>query len=310
MIKEKRQYLIVGLFVIITTSILIGVWLWFLTKDRQSYNTFMAVFTEPVDGITTNSIVKYNGVEVGRVKLIELDSSNPHNIFVYLNILENIPINVDTYATMKPQGLTGLSYIDMHLPTDAHKKENITPHNKPPYPRIKTQSSFLYNLSEQAQSVTTNIKDVSAQMKILLNDKNLDHFANILLNLDKVSTSVANRSNDIATSMDALAQILINVKENTKVLIHTVNDIDGLTQALTKTTNNANSLVTNFQENTLQNFNAVILTNLNHTIEHMDQSSYQLEQLLVLLNQNPSALIRGITKPKPGPGEIHGEEKQ
>jgi phospholipid/cholesterol/gamma-HCH transport system substrate-binding protein len=309
MTKENRQYLLVGLFVIVTTSVLVGVWLWFLSNDRQSYNTFLAVFTEPTDGITTNSIVKYNGVEVGKVKAINLDTSNQHHILVYLNVLQNIPINADTYATLKPLGLTGLSFINMHLPKNSSTTKNLTPHNKPPYPQIKTEPSFLYNLSEQAQSVTSNVNDVSLQLKILLNNKNLDHVASVLNNMDKVTTEVAKHSNDITKSMDYITQILADIKRNTKGITHTINNIDELTNTLIKTTNNANTVITGIQQNTLRNFNAVILPNLNQTIEHMDQSSYQLEQLLILLNQNPSALIRGITKPKQGPSEKMEEEK-
>ena len=307
--KENRQYLIVGTFVVLTTSILVGVWLWFLSNDRQSYNTFLTIFNEPVDGISTNSVVKYNGVEVGKVKKIDLDHSNPHNILVYLNILQTIPINVDTYATMKPLGITGLSFIDMHLPKNSHNSKNIIPHNKPPYPQIRTESSFFSNISEQAQSIASNVKDVSLQMKILLNNKNLDHISNILHNIDKVSTGVAQHSDDITKSMDSITHILSDIKHSTKGITHTINNIDKLTERLIVTTDNANNLITGVQQNTLRNFNAMILPNLNQTIEHMDQSSYQLEQLLVLLNQNPSALIRGITTPKQGPSEKIEEEK-
>ncbi|MFN7093886.1 MAG: MlaD family protein [Burkholderiales bacterium] len=301
--KDNRQYLVVGLFVIISIAILVSVWLWFSASNRKAYNTYLAIFTEPVDGITTNSVIKYNGVEVGQVKQIELDSKNPQRILVYLNVLQNVPISANTYATMKPQGITGLSYIDLRLPHNVVHTSNLVPHNSPPYPEIPTRPSLLYSLTEQAQSLTNNVQDISGQVKIILNDKNVDHLSHILSNLDKVSASVASHSNEIGQSLAILKEVLTNVKQNTDNLNATFKDIAGLTETLSQTTENANQLISNVQNNTLQNVNSVLLPNLNRTITHLNQSSYQLEQFLTLLNQNPSALVRGKTPPKPGPGE-------
>jgi len=301
--KNNRQYLIVGLFVIITTAILITVWLWFSASNRQVYNVYLAVFHEPVDGISTSSVIKYNGVEIGKVKQIELDSKNPRNVLIYFNILQNIPINVNTYAILKSQGITGMSYIDLHLPENANITKNLVPHNSPPYPNIMTQPSFLYSISAQAQSITTNVGDISNQVKSILTDQNIQHLSNILSNLEKVSASVASRSTDIEKSMDLLAKVLDNVRQNTNNLNNTFRDIAKLTQTLSQTTKNANELVSNVQNTTLQNINSVLLPNLNRTINNLNQSSYQLAQFLILLNQNPSALVRGKVPAKPGPGE-------
>ena len=68
--NNNRKYLAVGLFVIISTAIAVSVWLWFTASSRQAYNVYLSVFTEAVDGVSTNSAVKYNGVEVGKVKKI------------------------------------------------------------------------------------------------------------------------------------------------------------------------------------------------------------------------------------------------
>lgn len=302
--NDNRQYLIVGLFVVIATAVLVSVWLWFSVSNNKSYNIYLAVFHEPVDGITTNSVIKYNGVEVGKVKQIELDSTNPRNIRVYLNILQSVSVTTDTYATMKPQGITGLSYVDLALPRESVGNiQVLTPHNTLPYPQIPTKPSLFYSLSQQAQLLTTNVQDISLQVKSLLNDQNLDRVANILKNLDRVSSSIADRSDQIGKSLDLLADVLKNVKKNTDNMNTTFKDIANLTHTLSSTTQHADDLITGFQNNTLQNVNTILLPNLNRTITHLNQSSYQLEQFLTLLNQNPSALVRGRTPAKPGPGE-------
>jgi phospholipid/cholesterol/gamma-HCH transport system substrate-binding protein len=301
--RDNKQYLIVGLFVVIAATILIGVWLWFSAHNRQVYNIYIAIFNESVDGVTTNSVVKYNGVEVGKVKKLEPDPLNPRNTLVYLNILQKVVLNAQAYAVMKGQGLTGLSYISLTVPADAKVGNNIVPNNSEPYPIIPTKPSLLSSLTDQAQGIADNVGEISGEVKQLLNEQNVKHLSNILANLDNLSSAIASRSDEINQSVATMAEILKNVKKNTENLNLTFNQIQNLTNILADTTSNANSLITEVQDNTLQNVNAVLLPNLNSTISHLNQSSYQLEQLLKLLNQNPSALVRGKTTPTLGPGE-------
>lgn len=301
--NDNRQYLIVGVFVVLATTILVGVWLWFSASNRKVYNVYQTVFSEPVDGISINSVIKYNGVEVGKVKSVQLDKNNPRNVQVYLNILQEVPINIDTYAIMKSQGVTGMSYIDLRLPKTSTSTTILKPQNKEPYPLIPAHSSFLYSLTEQAQSLTDNVKDISNSVKFLLDDEHIEHLANILRNLDKTSATIADHSDSIGKSLDTLLLVLTNVKNNSVQLNETFADLSQLTKSLSKTSDNTNSLIMGLQNNTMQNVNSVLLPNLNQTVIHMNQSSYQLEQLLTLLNENPSALVRGKVPAPKGPGE-------
>ena len=301
--NDNRQYLMVGVFVVLATTILVGVWLWFSASNLKVYNVYQTVFSEPVDGISINSVIKYNGVEVGKVKSVQLDKSNPRNVQVYLNVLQEVPINIDTYAIMKSQGVTGMSYIDLRLPKTSTSTTILKPHNKEPYPLIPAHPSFLYSLTEQAQSLTDNVKDIGNSVKFLLDDEHIEHLANILKNLDKTSETIANHSDSIGKSLDSLLVVLDNVKNNSVQLNQTFADLSVLTKSLSKTSENTNNLIMGVQNNTMQNVNSVLLPNLNQAVIHMNQSSYQLEQLLTLLNENPSALVRGKVPAPKGPGE-------
>ncbi len=308
--NENRQYLIVGIFVVIATAFLIGVWLWFSTNNRKVYNTYQTVFSEPVDGITVNSIIKYNGVEIGKVKSVALDSRNPRNVIVDLNILSNVAINNQTYAIMKAQGVTGMSFIDLRLPKSATSMTNLIPHNSPPYPQILAHPSLMFSLTEQAQSLTNNVQDISSQVKILLAEKNIDHLSNILDNMDKMSASIASKSSDIEKSLDMLVAVLGNIKSNSAKLNQTFENLNDLTKSLSETSQNTNKLILGMQNNTMQqvnssmqNFNSVLLPNLNQTVVHLNQTSAQLEQFLTLMNKNPSAVVRGTVPAAKGPGE-------
>ena len=265
---NTQRHIIVGTFVVLAITILVAVWLWFLANTRKDYDIYIANFHEPVDGIMVNSIVKYNGVTVGNVKTVELDTADPRTVHMLLNILQGTHINRSTYAIMKSQGVTGGSFINLQMPEAANLHDNLIPHNAVPYPEIQTRPSLMYNQTSQAGLIASNMGDISNQLKKILTESNIAHLSNTINNLDTLSGSLA-----------------------------------AATQALSETTKNTNALITDMRSTTLQNFNNVLLPNLNQTMHNLNATSGQLTEFLMLLNQNPSALIRGkILRPK-GPGE-------
>jgi phospholipid/cholesterol/gamma-HCH transport system substrate-binding protein len=300
--KNNKVYLMVGAFVLCGTALLIGIWLWFSASNRQAYDIYRIVFHEPVDGLTTNSIVKYNGVEVGRVKEIHLDKADPSSIFVYINILQGTPIAISTYATIKPQGVTGMSFINLGL-NRSKKFIVIEPHNSDPYPTIVAQPSLLYSLTEQAQSVTGNIKDISLQIKAALNDKNMAHLSHIVANLDQATTAVAKQSNNIEHSLGLINQVLINFKDNTQHFNRALIQFNSLAQALHSNSNKLDQVLDTLQNDTLRNINSVFLPSLNDTITNMSKTSAQADELMRTINHTPSILVRGKVPAAAGPGE-------
>jgi len=294
--------MLVGAFVILGFVFIIGIWLWFSASKRQAYDTYQVVFHEPVDGVTTNSIVKYNGVEVGKVAMIELDKHDPSSIVVNININQGLPITSTTYATIKSQGITGMSFINLSL--EKGKKYTIIPvHDKPPYPDIPSKPSLLYSLSEQAQSVTGNIKDISVDIKAMLNESNLAHINNIVSNLDKLTAALAKQSGNIDKTINQVNEVLVNFNSNAKNLNGAIVQLTTLTQSLQKNSDSLDNVLNSLQNNTLRNINTVFLPNLNQTVINMSRSSAEVNELMQTINQNPSVLIRGKAPTKPGPGE-------
>lgn len=289
MTKENKQYLLIGIFVLLGISLTISIFLWFSSNGRLKFNTYVAVFNEAVDGLSDNSAVKYNGVEIGHIEKLELNTKNLKQVFVYLSIDQQVPINVSTYATIKAQGVTGLSYIDLRLPADATSNVNLVPHNSKPYPQIATHPSFLSNFSEHAQTTAENIEKITMQLKVILSQKNIEHIDKVVDNLDKVSQNIASVTNTIEKHKQDLGETMVNINK--------------LSKSLTQTMDNINSVVYSVKNNTLQNINTVLLPNLSNVLLNLNQSSYQLQELLMLINQNPAVLIRGKSTTKPGPGE-------
>ena len=301
--SEDSKFLTVGIFVIISLTFMVSIWLWFMYSNINKYNIYQTTFRESIDGVNINSLVKYNGVEVGKVRTIELNINNPRLVKVTMNILSNVPINTQTYSSIKAQGITGLSYIDLRLPSNTTENTILQPKNTKPYPEIKNRISLLYSLSEQAQTLTQNVHDISSQVVSLLSKSNIEHLSNTLSNIDKISNIVASKADKINGSLEILSTILININKDSIVLDKMLNTFNQAGNSLFATSNEANKLILEIKGNSLQNINSVLLPNINSTILNLNKSTTQLSQFINTLNQNPTILIRGNNISNKGPGE-------
>lgn len=299
--QNNKQYLLIGSFVISGFALIVAILLWFSASSRNSYNTYRVIFHESVDGVTTSSVVKYNGVEVGKVHRVALDDKNPNNVLVDIDVVTTLAITSNTYATLKSQGVTGMSYISLSQQNESGVV--LTPHNTLPYPIIPAKSSFLTNLTEQAQNIGTNIKDVSGQFKMLLSDKNVEHFGHVIENLDNVTTAISSQSDNIEKSIGVMTQVLNNVNQNTAHLDEAIIQFTALSKSLQSNSAKFDNVMDSVQNDTLRNINMVLLPNLNQSVVNMNNATSQFNELLKMVNQNPSVFIRGKSAPQLGPGE-------
>ncbi|MES2141721.1 MAG: MlaD family protein [Pseudomonadota bacterium] len=264
--ESKINYTLVGAFVLILTVALIVFITWlsagFTTKN---YNTYLVIMNESVAGITTNSTVKYNGVDVGSVKQISLCKSNPKQVRLLLQIEEHTPITAGTTATLNSQGLTGITYIALQGSDADHAPLKIEPGEK--YPIIKSTPSLFIRLDTALRDLTINMNQITQDINGVLGGKNPERFREILNNLNTTT-------NHLAAQSQQLDSILINTAKSTQLFPSL---IDTLTQRT--------------------------LPSTNEVLDNLTLMSDNLLELSDSLKQNPAVLLRGQTPLPPGPGE-------
>ena len=86
--EEKVNFTIVGVFVLVLFSALIGGVLWLSSGKsyRTEYVLYRTYMNESVSGLNINAPVRYRGVEVGRVQQITLAPDNVEQVQVTLGI--------------------------------------------------------------------------------------------------------------------------------------------------------------------------------------------------------------------------------
>ena len=111
--ETDKNYFIVGLFIIgfFVAAALFAVWL--VGTGHRDDVLYRIHFAESVSGLAVGDAVKFNGVDVGTVKAIALDPTDPGLVQVNIGLHKEVPVKTDTKATLKLKGITGVVFIEL-----------------------------------------------------------------------------------------------------------------------------------------------------------------------------------------------------
>src|SRR4051812_33568951 len=112
---SKVNFAAVGVFVIGLGAVLVAAILWLAAGGElhKKADLYQSLSNESVAGLNLNAPVKYRGVDVGKVKDIQLVPDNPQQVQLVFAIEHGTPIRTDTIATLTTQGLTGIAFIEL-----------------------------------------------------------------------------------------------------------------------------------------------------------------------------------------------------
>ncbi len=159
----NTHYLKIGLFVLVFISLLVIGLLWLSVGFNSQNNKFYQVFMrESVTGLSVKAPVKYNGVDVGFVATIKLSRKDPQRVELLLAIANDVPIYQGTVAQLQTQGLTGISYVNLHGGNPALPL--ITAKDNQRYPVIPPSPSLFTRLDTAVDSLTSNLNIISIRV--------------------------------------------------------------------------------------------------------------------------------------------------
>src|SRR5579863_2131263 len=112
--ERNANYALVGLISTILLIAMIVFILW-LTNFALSarYDVYDVVFHGPIQGLSRGGDVQFNGIKVGEVSDIKLDSNDPNLVHAFARVRSDTPVRQDSTATLEGQGITGVTYIQI-----------------------------------------------------------------------------------------------------------------------------------------------------------------------------------------------------
>jgi phospholipid/cholesterol/gamma-HCH transport system substrate-binding protein len=140
--ETDKHYFFEGLFIIILTAGAALFFVWVANAGHSDDIVYRIHFNESVSGLALGDPVKFRGVDVGTVKTMALDSSDPRQVQVDVRLRKDTPVKTDTRAVLKLKGITGVVFIELSGGNpQAQQLAAVTPEGQ--IPEIPSEKSSL-----------------------------------------------------------------------------------------------------------------------------------------------------------------------
>jgi phospholipid/cholesterol/gamma-HCH transport system substrate-binding protein len=293
---------------------------------QKKYDLYLAIEDESVAGLNLNAPVKYNGVDVGKVQEIRLDSDNPERVNLLFAIERGTPINQDTVAVLKTQGLTGIAYVELSGGTRASAPLRATAQGQ--YPVIRTKPSLSARLENVLTTVLAKLDSTTSNINAILSDENRAAFKTTLADIAAVSRTIAARKDTLdagianaartfenASRVTAQAGLAIEriarnaeaierqVGRVTERIGRSAEAVEKMGDAVARTSTGAGKTFDAVGAD-VKHFTAETLPELERLLGELSVLSTSLRRLSEQTERNPSGLLFGRSRrPPEGPGE-------
>ncbi|MBS1131182.1 MAG: hypothetical protein H6R16_2184 [Proteobacteria bacterium] len=307
--ETKVNYAVVGAFVLVLGAVLVAATLWLASGGafQKKYDLYLAIEDESVAGLNLNAPVKYNGVDVGKVRQIQLDPSNPERVNLIFAIERGTPIKEDTVAVLKTQGLTGIAYVELSGGADHAPLLRAAEGSE--YPLIRTKPSLSARLENVLSSVLAKLDSTSNNLNAILSAENQAAFKSTLADLASVAHTIAERKEtidagliDAARTMKHSAQASAGLEPLIARLGRSADAVEKMGNEVAKTSASAGQTINSLGSDASR-FTAETLPQLERLLGELSALTTSLRRLSEQTERDPSGLLFGHRPVPEGPGE-------
>jgi phospholipid/cholesterol/gamma-HCH transport system substrate-binding protein len=158
-------------------------------------------FDSSVSGLSVGSVVRYLGVPVGRVLDIALNRERGGRVNVEIGLDQPLPDSDILLALLEPQGITGLSLIELRdrdpMSSTIDVQSGVIPGKAS---ILSTISNSAAQLSEQAQLLV-------ARLNALLDEETIANFEDTVQQLSDFTGNLSRASGDADALLASLTRV-------------------------------------------------------------------------------------------------------
>ena len=303
------NYSVVGAFVLVLGAALIAGVLWLAAGGalQKKYDLYLAIEDESVAGLNLNAPVKYNGVDVGKVRKIWLDPVNPQRVILLFAIERGTPIKEDTIAVLKTQGLTGIAYVE--LSGGAIESPALRATAGSSYPVIRTKPSLAARLENVLTSVLAKLDSTSNSINSILSAENQAAFKSALADIATVARTIAARKETLdagithaARTLEATSRASAQIGPVIERIGRSADAVEKMGNEVAHTSAGAAKTVDSVGAD-VKRFTAETLPELERLLGELGTLTTSLRRLSEQTERDPRGLLFGRKPVPPGPGE-------
>jgi phospholipid/cholesterol/gamma-HCH transport system substrate-binding protein len=229
--ETRANYALIGLLMLAVTAGAFVFVYWFSRAgeggDRANYRI---VFDGAVSGLRTGGAVLFNGIKVGEVSDLKLNSQNPGQVLATISVDKSVPIRDDAKVGLDFQGLTGIASISIKgVSSDA--------------PSLTVENGQLPTLIADpaaTRDVTATIREVAVNASALVRrldediSENRESLRTTLTNIESFSTALGRNAERLDRVMAGLESMTAGDVKNS--LLDTTRSMRTLSDNLDKRT--------------------------------------------------------------------------
>ena len=272
----------------------------YLTREYDNYYT---VFNESVIGLYNEAQVKLNGIDVGNVTGIEIDSSNLNQVVVRFRVNKGTPIKLGTRAGMTHGiSLTG----EKQIVLSGGRFDEPDVQEGGFVPAEKTAFDAMAN---KATDIISHIDSLLTNINKIFSSENADNISSAIKNFEGASRNLNNMTqnlnkpiNNISNAAASMKNVLAEIEE-AKIAAKTSENMDlvkekiaaidtkSMNENITQTLESINQLSKRLDQMVYKNQDQVgdAVVELNAVLENLEEFSQKIKN-------NPSALIHAESK--------------
>ena len=280
--SSQANKLKIGLFVVMSLLLSVATVIW-LGASRYFEDSKIAVayFTESVQGLESDSPVKFRGVPVGRIKAIRM-APDGRLIEVVMSLDRNFKLTDDMGIKMNLLGLTGQKYLEMDTFRPDQVREMIDLDFTPPYRVINTYSSDIREIGNALEKIFHKVNALDV-------DRISNHLLKVAVRLDKI---LADPKLD-AIGSDA-ADALREIKDTARKFNEEMSRVQ-VGKNITRTLDKTSEFLQESTETIRSVDRAIRRTdnNFNRLSQKLDRSADNLIDFTRMIRLKPSSIIFG-----------------
>jgi phospholipid/cholesterol/gamma-HCH transport system substrate-binding protein len=182
--ETRAPYALIGLFVLTVIAVVFGFVYWLHNGGGLTERAIYRVqFENTVSGLLKGAAVLFNGMRVGEVTDLRLDTDRPERVMATIAVDAGTPVRSDTKAGLDFQGLTGVPVVTLQA-------------GNKPLPQNLREPYVLVADPAAGQSMTNAARDALRRLDTILMD-NADSIRSTIGNLNTFTGALARNSDKL-----------------------------------------------------------------------------------------------------------------
>jgi phospholipid/cholesterol/gamma-HCH transport system substrate-binding protein len=238
---------------------------------------------------------------------LRFDRQNPRVILIYIGVEESTHITRGTYAEIRPQGVTGISYI--MLDDTGSNPQPLPPATERNSARIVVKPTLLESILAASEGALGDVRQVAQNLNAFLSDENRRAIGKTLASLQVAAErigavaqaaepGVRNAGPLITDARKTLQQVdgvLGELSVTAKAFTGRLEAIDRVAGSAEKASTSVGALADSVASESLPRINLLV--------EELTRTSRNLDRFVEDIREQPQSLVFGRRSGTPGPGE-------